>query len=45
MTDQSLNFGLQSILDRHKGFGDDSKLNSLALVKLVFKIWSVVDLL
>ena len=29
---QAFNLTLQAIFDRHKGFGDDSKLNSLALV-------------
>lgn len=33
---QSFNLTLQAILDGHKGFGDDSKLNSLALVDLIF---------
>lgn len=42
---QSYNITFKSILDGHKGYDKYSKLNSLALVKLVFKIWSNVDLL
>lgn len=32
---QSFNLKVQAIFDGHQGFGDDSKLNSLALVYLV----------
>ena len=43
---QSFNLTLQAILDGHTGFGDDSKLNSLALVNLIFQAsdhsWPVV---
>ena len=42
---QLCNLTFQSILDGQKGYDDDSKLNSLALVKLAFKNWSDVDLL
>ena len=34
---RSFNSKLQAIFDGHKGFGDDSKLNSLALVNLLFQ--------
>lgn len=41
---QSFNLDLQTILDENKGYGDESKLNSLALVKLVFELRKDVDL-
>ena len=42
---QSFTLKVQAVFDGHQGFGDDSKLNSLALVNFILTLGITLGLL